>query len=151
MGDMMRIPRAHRIRPSRDAGQSLLELAIALPILLGLVIGIFEFGRAWNVRQVTTNAAREGARQAVLSNTGDAEVQAVVDSYLTDAGLDPALAIVTITGASGALGTPATVQIAYPFTFVFLGPVMNLMGAGGGGAPPGSITMTTSVSMRNEG
>ena len=43
-----------------NSGQSIVEVAIAMPILLGLVIGIFEFGRAWNIRQVTTNAAREG-------------------------------------------------------------------------------------------
>ena len=50
----------------RDAGQSLAEFAILLPILMGVVIGIFEFGRAWNVDQVLTNAAREGARAGTI-------------------------------------------------------------------------------------
>ncbi|MCK5448597.1 MAG: pilus assembly protein, partial [Gemmatimonadetes bacterium] len=34
-----------------DAGQALIEVAIALPILLALLIGIFEFARAYNVQQ----------------------------------------------------------------------------------------------------
>ena len=43
-------------------GQALVELALILPILLMLLLGIFEFGRAWNTKQVITDAAREGAR-----------------------------------------------------------------------------------------
>jgi Flp pilus assembly protein TadG len=51
-----------------------------LPIVLTLVLGMFDFCRAIMMRQLLTNAAREGARQAVTntSNMSTAGVQAVV-------------------------------------------------------------------------
>ena len=42
------------------------------------VVGIFEFGRAYQTWQVLTNAAREGARMAVISGTTDADITARV-------------------------------------------------------------------------
>ena len=42
-------------------GQSLVEMALVLPILLVLVIGAIEFGRLFYTKIVITNAAREGA------------------------------------------------------------------------------------------
>jgi hypothetical protein len=46
-------------------GSTLVESALSLLLLLTLVFGIIEFGRAFSVYQVMTNAAREGARFAV--------------------------------------------------------------------------------------
>ena len=48
-------------------GQALVEFALILPILMILLMGIIEFGRAWNVKQVLTDASREGARLAVVA------------------------------------------------------------------------------------
>ena len=42
-------------------GQSLLEMALMLPILLVLIISALEFGRLFYTKIVITNAAREGA------------------------------------------------------------------------------------------
>jgi Flp pilus assembly protein TadG len=135
-----------------NSGQSLVELAIALPILLGLVIGIFEFGRAWNIRQVTTNAAREGARMAVIAGEAEPVVLAAVESRLSDAGLDTGLATISINGmtcgAPSCVGLPVSVQVDYPVDFTFLGPIVDLLG--GGGSIPGSINMTTTSTMRHE-
>ena len=47
-------------------GQALIETALTLPIVLVISVSIFEFGRALQVWQLLTNAAREGARVAVL-------------------------------------------------------------------------------------
>jgi Flp pilus assembly protein TadG len=47
-------------RPRR--GQALIEFALILPVILLLVVGMLEFARAWNLHQVMTDAAREGAR-----------------------------------------------------------------------------------------
>ncbi len=44
-----------------QSGQSLIELALLLPLLLVLVIGALEFGRLFYTKIVITNAAREGA------------------------------------------------------------------------------------------
>ena len=82
-----------------DASQ-LMEFAIALPLLVVLVIGIFDFGTAFNLKQELNNAAREGARFASSQPTNDmcpssctpppsiAAVLAFVDSYLQAAGIN---------------------------------------------------------------
>lgn len=123
-------------------------MAIVLPILLALLVGIFEMGRAWNVYQVLTNAAREGARAAVIPSNSTAKVQSTIDGYLSDAGLDASLGSVTITGQGTGVGQPTRVAIDYPYEFGFLGPVVSLLGEGS--AVPGAITLSTAVTMRNE-
>lgn len=58
------------LRPGRgDRGAAFLEFAIIVPILLTLVMGIVEFGRAYNVVVSLQGAAREGARVLALGNT----------------------------------------------------------------------------------
>ncbi len=42
------------------SGSQLLEFAVALPLLVVLVVGIFDFGEAFNVKQKLSNMAREG-------------------------------------------------------------------------------------------
>ena len=136
----------------RDAGQSLAEFAILLPVLMAVVIGIFEFGRAWNVDQVLTNAAREGARLAVIQTAGEGDVIAAVESALTDAALDPSLASIEIDGMEGDYGTPTAVELEYPFEFTFLGPILEFLFSGDGctSCTPGAITLTSRIVMRNE-
>ncbi|HJU86474.1 MAG TPA: TadE/TadG family type IV pilus assembly protein [Gemmatimonadota bacterium] len=133
----------------RDSGQSLVEFAILVPVLMGVVIGIFEFGRAWNIDQVLTNAAREGARLAVIETSSEGDVTAAVETALTNASLDPSLAAISVEGVDDPYGFPATVQIQYPYEFVFLGPIMAFLGDGEGDAP-GAITLTSQIVMRNE-
>ena len=45
----------------RVSGQALVEFALALPVLLLLIFGVLEFGRAFQTKLVMENAAREGA------------------------------------------------------------------------------------------
>ena len=134
-----------------NRGQSLVEFAIALPVLLAIVIGIFEFGMAWNQRQVITNAAREGARVAVLSNKSTAQVEAAVTNYLTQANLDPDLATITYlnAGDTGTYGQPTTVNLSYPYQFRFIGPIVALL-QGDDSAMAGTIQLQTTAVMRHE-
>ena len=53
-------------RFKNQRGAALIETAITIPIILLVSVAIFEFGRAYQTWQVLTNAAREGARIAVL-------------------------------------------------------------------------------------
>jgi Flp pilus assembly protein TadG len=79
----------------RDAdAAALVEFAVALPLLVVLVVGIFDFGGAFNLKQELSNAAREGARFGAAQPTNDltlakpASVDAIrflVDSYLQTA------------------------------------------------------------------
>src|SRR6059036_3152136 len=69
-----------RLKSAR--GAALLETALTLPIILLISVGIFEFGRAYQTWQVLTNAAREGARVAVLPNPAAGAVEARVRDYM---------------------------------------------------------------------
>lgn len=133
-----------------EAGQQLVEFAILLPILVGLLVGIWEFGRAWNVYQVLTNAARDGARLAVIPTSTEETVRESIRSALGLAALDPERVEITIDGLGAGTGTPATVQIRYPYEFAFLRPIMGLFPDGAGGGVPGSITLSSAAVMRNE-
>jgi Flp pilus assembly protein TadG len=58
----------------RRAGQSLVEMAMVLPLLTFLTFGLVDFGRAYYFQVSITNAAREGARVAILNiYTGPAD------------------------------------------------------------------------------
>ncbi len=65
-------------------GTALLEAAVTIPVLLLISVGIFEFGRAYQTWQVLTNAAREGARIAVLPNSNTNGVETRVRQYMQD-------------------------------------------------------------------
>jgi Flp pilus assembly protein TadG len=91
--------RSERWLGSSDGAQ-FLEFALALPILLLLVIGVWDFGSAYLLKDKLTNAAREGARITVSTSLADpagsncgspcsiVAAATAVDSYLTNAGLD---------------------------------------------------------------
>jgi Flp pilus assembly protein TadG len=49
------------------AGQSLVEMAMVLPVLVFLTFGLLDFGRAYYFQVSITNAAREGARVGILN------------------------------------------------------------------------------------
>ena len=51
----------------RRSGQSLVEMALVLPMLAVLTFGLLDFGRAYYYQVSITNAAREGARTAILN------------------------------------------------------------------------------------
>jgi Flp pilus assembly protein TadG len=55
------------IRWRRRAGQSLVEMAMVLPVLTLLTFGLVDFGRAYYFQVSVTNAAREGARTGILN------------------------------------------------------------------------------------
>lgn len=70
-----------------DAGQDLVEMALILPLLMALLMGIIEFGVIiWRYNTVA-NAAREGARAGVVDECGDAAVQEGVGRLIV--GLEP--------------------------------------------------------------
>ena len=57
-------------------------MALTLPLLLLVTVGIFEFGRAYQTWQVLTNAAREGARMAVLPDSTDDAIEERARAYM---------------------------------------------------------------------
>lgn len=53
-------------KKGKERGAVAVEMAIVLPLLLLILLGIIEFGRALNVQVSLTQAAREGARYAAI-------------------------------------------------------------------------------------
>jgi Flp pilus assembly protein TadG len=56
---------------AESEGSQIVEFAVALPLLLVLVVGIFDFGNAFNLKQKVTNAAREAAQLGASQPTSD--------------------------------------------------------------------------------
>ena len=71
---------------SGDGGSQIAEFAISVPLLVVFVVGIFDFGGAFNVKQRIGSAAQEGAVLAASQPTRDLDqanpgsVQAVLGS-----------------------------------------------------------------------
>jgi Flp pilus assembly protein TadG len=138
----------------RERGAALLETALALPMVLLVAVGIFEFGRAYQTWQVLTNAAREGARVAVLPGANDGIVAARAVSYMQAGQLrEAANARIVVTPVmlnlgGGSTAAASSVTVNYPFAFIVLQPVANLIaGDSNLGAP---ITMQATSVMRIE-
>jgi Flp pilus assembly protein TadG len=137
-----------------EKGAALLEAAMTIPLLLLVAIGTLEFGRAYQTWQVLTNAAREGARMAVLPNQTQSDVVQRVRNYM-QAGQLPRYSTASVTVNSSATitvnGAPvqaSQVTVDYPFNFIVLQPVARLV------TPSTSlgsaITMRAEAVMRNE-
>jgi Flp pilus assembly protein TadG len=136
-----------------ERGAALLEAAITIPIILLISVGIFEFGRAFQTWQVLTNAAREGARIAVIAGTTNEQIETRVRDYLDGGGLPLARsADVNIDvqrdvplGSSNA----SRITINYPFNFMVLNPVVRLV-TPQSNTGAGPLAMAASALMRNE-
>ena len=139
-------------RMRSEKGAALIEAAITVPVILLISVGIFEFGRAYQTQQVLTNAAREGARMAVITGTTDDAIRTRVRNYLQGGALPGyATANIDIARAVALTGsdTGTRITVDYPFSFMVLNPVVKLIAPKDNktGAP---ITMHSSALMRNE-
>jgi Flp pilus assembly protein TadG len=138
-----------RIRNQR--GAALLETAITIPLVLLVTVSIFEFGRAYQTWQVLTNAAREGARVAVLSDSTDAKVSETVRNYMQSGQL-PGAATATINVeriVPFGSNTASRITVTYPFNFTVLNPVIRLVNSSSS-TGQGTTNMVSSALMRNE-
>ena len=145
-GRFIRSSGACRRRRRTNSGQALVEFAVVVPILILLILGLVDFARAWNTYQVITDAAREGARTAVIDNPTitEADVLATMTSAMSRAGLNTAYATVTITGFRSGRGNPATVQIDYVHELGWVGLLLALASG------DEFLTLSTQFVMRNE-
>jgi len=147
-------------RAGQEKGAALVETAFVLPIMLLVCVGILEFGRAYQTWQVVTNAAREGARVAILPEYPDDSVRARVETYLKNGGLPAAIVdgantkilitptTIPIDVAGATTASAARVVVEYPFEFMVLQPVAQLVVNGSTAGQAFTMRMTTI--MRNE-
>jgi Flp pilus assembly protein TadG len=113
-----------------------------------MLIGIIEFGRAWHVQQVMTDAAREGARHGVLANPAITQQSVVttINDALAYAAIDTNTVQITLNGFGTGTGNLLTVDVQYPYQFRFLGALINLANLG----TDGYVVLKTQFVMRNE-
>lgn len=93
-------------------GQSLVETAIVIPVILLLVLGIIDFGLIFNNYILITNASREGARKASVGGT-DSEVIQVVQNMTTTLELSDMTINVTPSYSIRNHGAQVKVEITY--------------------------------------
>jgi hypothetical protein len=137
---MSRASVERRRRP--DSGEALVEFALVLPILLVLSLGMLDFGRAFHVKGLLDQAAREGCRVAIVTDPDQAVVESRVTSILAAGGVTPNS--VTVSGPNGS----RMVEVKVQTTFHFITPgLFTLIGAGFGN----TIEMTGQSTMRYEG
>jgi len=105
-------------------GQSLVETALVLPILLIILMGIFDFGRAIFAYNAVSNSAREAARLAIVNQN----VAGVVDEGKRSAiGLDPDAVDVTFTlpGCPGTVLVGCTAQVKVDHQWSAITPIIG--------------------------
>lgn len=130
--------RGEQVREAK--GNTLVEFALLLPILILILMGIFDLGRAFYAHNVITNAAREGARYGVAHPDGS--VQAVEDAaegFIV--GLDPDELTIAATCSSS-----ETVRVEITYDFYVVTPLMAQFLSG-----QDHITLTSVATMYVEG
>lgn len=122
-----------------ERGAELIEFALVFPLLLMVILGIVDFGFLFQRMEVVTNAAREGARIAVLPGYSEADVRARVQNYVETAGIpttgtpanpevnvDMAYSIPMPSGTTPMSGK--LVEVIYTHQYVFIGPIAGWFG-----------------------
>jgi Flp pilus assembly protein TadG len=141
-------------RARSERGAELVEFAMVVPILLVIIGGIVDFALMLRRTEVVVNAAREGARIAVLPGYNEADVIARVNAYLNEGieagastAASTALNPTTVTVATGPAVQALQVVVQYQTSYPILGPLMN---AFGGGGFTSNVTLTARSTMRVE-
>jgi Flp pilus assembly protein TadG len=136
------------MKRSDQNGQSVVEFALVLPLLLILVLGITEFGLVLYDKAVITNASREGARAGIVATnartvaTIKSLAETVATSYctghlITFSSSTPTV-VATPDGALGfspttGVGNKVTVTVTYEYHWLVLPGFLGL---------PNPLTMT---------
>lgn len=149
---------------SRARGQSLVEAAITLPVVLLLALGVTDIGRAFYYREAVANSARQALRSAVssyqqstantvCSGTGAGPVAVTVTSAIPPSGGSIATIANQAALESSSNGAPAGSVIAgatLSMTFHCLNgaAVTNATSNAQGPTNPGSDTISATITQR---
>jgi Flp pilus assembly protein TadG len=142
---------SRRDRPLGSArGSEVVEFALVSPVVLLVLGGILDFGFLFNNYTVVTNAAREGARMAAIPGSAEADVKERVNKYIQAAGLTLSGVSTTVEPVAVVVGgrniNAVKVKVSYPYNYMILGPLVQMVGGGSFAA----ITLKTAATMRTE-
>ena len=99
-----------RSHANDETGQALVEFALVLPVLLIVLLGMLDFGKAFNYWMDTTQIAAEGARYAAVNRKPAPGDAATLQQQL----LSQADTTELRDGGSASLPTAAEVCISFP-------------------------------------
>lgn len=132
-----------------ERGQSLVEFALVVPMLLLVLFAIIDFGRLFQGYITLTNATREGARIAAVGGT-DSDISARVlsaASGLSGVTVSPA----SYPDAGGDIsGNSVVVTASAPMSFITPIGALITMVSKGANSVGGSFSLTSSSNMRIE-
>jgi Flp pilus assembly protein TadG len=127
--------RLHTAALRDERGATVVEFALIVPLLIVLVLGIAEFGHAFQVSGTLSAAAREGVRIMALQNDPVAARAAVrtaspsLNPTVTDAEITISPASCPVTGTTNST-VRLTVTYPMPFLTHFFGSSATLHGTG---------------------
>jgi hypothetical protein len=111
-------------RRRSEAGAALVEFALILPLLLTLMIGVLDFGKAFNYWIDETHLASEGARFAAVNSNPGASSNLSLQQWILsqmETGEQKAKASVCISTVGNVpytVGNPIQVKVQYPHTWL---------------------------------
>ena len=118
----------HKFRAER--GQTAVEFALVAPVLILLLLAVVQMGIAFNNYLAVTDAARAGARKAIvarLAGLTTTDITQAVQSAAAD--LDRSKLGVAVADASdptwSTAGSDITVTVTYPYSISLLGLVVS--------------------------
>lgn len=98
-------------------GQSMVEFALCLSLLIMILLGVFDLGRAFHAYIVITNAAREGAYYGAMHPTDNNGIVARVIGEAEGSGVALSAANVSVS-STGVSGTPICITVSYDFALL---------------------------------
>lgn len=96
-----------------ERGAAAVEFALLAPVLIMILLGIMEFGRAYNAQISLTNAAREGVRVMAVTNDQASARTAAKNAAVA---LSPALVDSNISFSSPSCTTNAQMTVTITYT-----------------------------------
>ncbi len=119
---MARTPR----NPSRERGTALIEFALVLPLLLVLTVAAVDFGRAFFVKNMLEQSAREGVRLLAVTSVADS---ALIRSRVLEVANSSGVTVTSLQIEGPDASKLVRVTVQGEFNWIFPG-VFNLFGAG---------------------
>lgn len=104
-------------RRRRQSGQSVVELALVLPMVLLVLMGMVDFSRMLSVYLILQHSAREGARLGI-TGAADSAIVSRVDTMAPTLPASSLTVTITPTQSSRVSGSDITVQVAYPYSLM---------------------------------
>lgn len=107
-----------------ERGQSLVEFAIILPILLVIIMGIIEFGMMMNSYLAISNASREGARIGIVGSS-DIDIKNLI--IATSPSLDTEDLVVNISPSDGTRISGDTLTVKVTYNYQLTVPIISII------------------------